>query len=284
MSERKYMTLKDVKLKQPLASVKRAAENGTDALIMPKEFLNTAIGFFLAAGIEYQAVKDTSGYPEDEIKAGLERYREITGSDDYDSPPGVILVSQFDADALFEWMKQIFGTRRDPSLEQYLADRADFAEECYWTHDEGPQIYASTSFDSGEEIEGWIEETLMEPNNMQRLSEWLSDDAVDEIEFEYTAWEPGRYTGRGIYANPKNRRIAEYVSKTVNVRLVKDDSTPTGFALITAFPEIDEQAVPTGRDISADLHKTSAYRDADLVQQLIYDSMCSLDNGNGSAS
>lgn len=46
------MTLKDVKLGQPLASVKRA-ENGTDALIMPKDFLNTVIGFFLAEGIDY---------------------------------------------------------------------------------------------------------------------------------------------------------------------------------------------------------------------------------------
>lgn len=39
MHERKYMTLKDVKLSQPLSSVKRA-ENGADALIMPKAFIH----------------------------------------------------------------------------------------------------------------------------------------------------------------------------------------------------------------------------------------------------
>ena len=120
----------------------------------------------------------------------------------------------------------------------------------------------------------------MEPNNMQRLYDWLSGDTRDEIEFEYTAWEPGRYTGSGIYSNPKNRKIAEYVSKTVNVRLEKNDSTPGGFAFITAFPQIDEQAVPTGRDISADLHKTNAYRDADPIQQLVYDTISNPDYGN----
>lgn len=281
MQERKYMTLKDVTLSQPLASVRRA-ENGTDALVMPEEFLNTVIGFFLAAGMEYEAVKDTSEYPEDEIKSGLRRYSEIISSDDYDSYAGVILISEFDSECLFEWMKQIYGSHRDPSFEQYLEDRAAYAKECYLTHDAGvPQIYASTFFDSKEEMDQWINEALLDPNNMQRMVKWSIDDgAEDSIDIEYTAWEPGRNTGKGIYVDPQTREIAAYICKSVNVRLAKDDDMPDGFCLITAFPQIDEQSVPAGRDITEDLHRSKAYQNADPEQKLIYDALCSPDHRN----
>ncbi len=47
------MTLKDVKLKQPLTEVKLAA-NKNDTLVIPENFANTIARFFEAADIPYR--------------------------------------------------------------------------------------------------------------------------------------------------------------------------------------------------------------------------------------
>ena len=72
-SDKKYMTLKDVKLKQPLTEVKLAA-NKNDTLVIPENFANTIARFFEAADIPYQVIENSKLYPKEKLRAGLQRF------------------------------------------------------------------------------------------------------------------------------------------------------------------------------------------------------------------
>ena len=105
-SDKKYMTLKDVKLKQPLTEVKLAA-NKNDTLVIPENFANTIARFFEAADIPYQVIENF----------------------EYEDP--VLFISKFDSDALFDWTKQLYGDTVDESYQQYLDDQHRQGEEYY---------------------------------------------------------------------------------------------------------------------------------------------------------
>lgn len=122
------MTLKDVRLRQPLASVK-LAENGNDTLVIPCNFVNTLKAFFRCEGIECHVVKTPALYPKDKLDTELKRYQDYSLGF-YRQKPAVI-ISKFDAEDLFKWSLQICGLNKDPSYENYLDDRSVKAAEYY---------------------------------------------------------------------------------------------------------------------------------------------------------
>lgn len=127
-SDKKYMTLKDVKLKQPLTKVK-LADNKKDTLIIPENFENTICRFFEAAGIKYETIRNPKLYPKEKLRAGLQRFEVENEYFEYEDP--VLFISQFDADALFDWTKQLYGDTVDESYQQYLDDQHRQGQEYY---------------------------------------------------------------------------------------------------------------------------------------------------------
>lgn len=128
MADKKYMTFDDIKLQQPLSSVKRT-DKTNDTLIIPANFLTTLERFFDAEEIEYTTIENPSLYPQDKIKAALDRFTELDHVFIMEDP--VLFISPFDADALFEWAKQLYGDTIDPSYRQFLDDQKAESEEYY---------------------------------------------------------------------------------------------------------------------------------------------------------
>ena len=127
-SDKKYMTLKDVKLKQPLTEVK-LADNKKDTLVIPENFENIICRFFEAAGIKYETIRNPKLYPKEKLRAGLQRFEVESEYFEYEDP--VLFISQFDSDALFDWTKQLYGDTVDESYQQYLDDQHRQGEEYY---------------------------------------------------------------------------------------------------------------------------------------------------------
>ena len=127
-SDKKYMTLKDVKLKQPLSEVKLAA-NKKDTLVIPENFENIICRFFEAAGIKYETIRNPKLYPKEKLRAGLQRFEVESEYFEYEDP--VLFISQFDANALFDWTKQLYGDTVDESYQQYLDDQHRQGQEYY---------------------------------------------------------------------------------------------------------------------------------------------------------
>lgn len=128
MADKKYMDFSDIKLHQPLSSVKRT-EKPNDTLIIPENFLTTLERFFDSEGIEYKTIENPSLYPKDKIQAGLDRFTEIDHVFIMEDP--VLFINPFDADALFDWTKQLYGESMDPSYRKYLDDQRAESEEYY---------------------------------------------------------------------------------------------------------------------------------------------------------
>lgn len=127
-SENKYMEFSDITLKNPLSSVKRT-DKKNDTLIIPDNLLPIISRFFEAEDIEYKIIENPALYPADKLKAGLKAYEDCSPTFKHAEP--VLFISAFDAAALFEWSKQLFGETIDPSYQAYLDDRRKEDEEYY---------------------------------------------------------------------------------------------------------------------------------------------------------
>lgn len=126
--EDNYMEFKDIKLKNPLSSVKRT-EKKNDTLIIPDNLLPIISRFFEAEDVEYKIIENPALYPADKLKAGLKAYEDCSPTFKHEEP--VLFITPFDAEALFEWSKQLFGETIDPSYQAYLDDRRRESEEYY---------------------------------------------------------------------------------------------------------------------------------------------------------
>lgn len=131
MADKKYMDFDDIKLQQPLSSVKRT-DKTNDTLIIPANFLTTLERFFDAEGIEYKTIENPSLYPQDKIQAELDRFTQLDHVFVMEDP--VLFISPFDAEALFAWTKQFYGETMDPSYRQYLDDQRAESEEYYYKY------------------------------------------------------------------------------------------------------------------------------------------------------
>ena len=78
-TDKKYMEFKDVQLKTPLLSVKRA-EKGKDTLIVPDGIAAEIKAFLNRDKIEYQIIKNPSLDQKEQLKADMQRYLDIDGS------------------------------------------------------------------------------------------------------------------------------------------------------------------------------------------------------------
>lgn len=131
MKNKKYMTFDDVKLKQPLSEVKRS-QSGNTTLIIPANIRHDIVKFFDHENVKYDLIEEPALYPQEKLDAGIERYEE-TDPGSFRGEEPMLLITQFDADALFEWTKQLYGETIDPSYDQYLEDRRKKADEYYRT-------------------------------------------------------------------------------------------------------------------------------------------------------
>ena len=131
MADKKYMTLDDVKLKQPLTEVKRS-QSGNTTLIIPANIRHDIIKFFDNENVDYELIEEPVLYPQEKLDAGIERY-EATSPGDFEDEEPVLLITQFDVDSLFEWTQQLYGKTIDKSYEKYLDDRSEKADEYYRT-------------------------------------------------------------------------------------------------------------------------------------------------------
>lgn len=123
-----YMSFEDITLKNPLSSVKRTKKQN-DTLIIPDNLLPIISRFFEVEDVKYKTIENPALYPADKLKAGLKAYEDCSPTFLYEEP--VLFISQFDAAALFEWSKQLFGENIDPSYQQYLDDQIKASEEYY---------------------------------------------------------------------------------------------------------------------------------------------------------
>lgn len=123
-----YMSFEDITLKTPLSSVKRT-DKKNDTLIIPDNLLPIIIRFFEAEDVEYKIIENPALYPADKLKAGLKAYEDCSPTFKHEEP--VLFITPFDAEALFEWSKQLFGETIDPSYQAYLDDRRRESEEYY---------------------------------------------------------------------------------------------------------------------------------------------------------
>lgn len=128
MADKRYMTFNDIKLQQPLSSVKHTHKQN-DTLIIPENFLTTLERFFDAERIEYTTIKNPALYSKDKIQAGLDRFTQLDHVFALEEP--VLFISPFDADALFNWTKQLYGETMDASYRQFLDDQKAESEEYY---------------------------------------------------------------------------------------------------------------------------------------------------------
>ena len=131
MEDKRYMDFSDIKLQQPLSNVKRT-EKTNDTLIIPANFLTTMERFFDAEKTEYTTIENPSLYSQDKINASLDRFTELDHVFALEEP--VLFISPFDADALFDWAKQLYGKSMDPSYRQYLDDQRAESEEYYYKY------------------------------------------------------------------------------------------------------------------------------------------------------
>lgn len=127
-----YMTFEEIQLKTPLLNVKRTNKKN-DTLIIPDNLLPIISRFFEAENISYQIIENPALYPADKLKLGLKAYEDCSPVFLYEEP--VLFISPFDANALFEWSKQLFGEHKDPSYQQYLDDQARQSEDYYWKYE-----------------------------------------------------------------------------------------------------------------------------------------------------
>ncbi len=131
MSEKKYMQFGDIKLKTPLSSLKHAKLKN-DTLVVPANIIDSILEFFNYDNIKYTVIENPSLYPKDKLRAGMKRYEDVDEIDFEDEDP-VLLITQFDADTLFNWTLQLFGETIDSSYNQYLEDESEKADEYYRT-------------------------------------------------------------------------------------------------------------------------------------------------------
>ena len=106
MANKKYMTFDDVKLKQALSEVKRS-ENGNTTLIVPQSIIHDILSFFEQENINYELIEEPVLYPQEKLDAGIERYEE-TDPGSFRGEEPMLLITQFNADSLFDWTKQIY--------------------------------------------------------------------------------------------------------------------------------------------------------------------------------
>ena len=123
-----YMSFEDITLKTPLSSVKRT-DKKNDTLVIPDNLLPIISRFFESEDVEYKIIENPALYPADKLKAGLKAYEDCSPTFLYEEP--VLFITPFDAAALFEWSKQLFGKTIDPSYQQYLDDQRKASEEYY---------------------------------------------------------------------------------------------------------------------------------------------------------
>ena len=126
MANKKYMDFADVKLKQPLTDVKRAAGTN-DTLAVPGSIVNAMIRFFHQEQIEYHKIENPALY--EELQADMQRYIDIDSSFTASDP--VLLITPFEKNALFAWSLQTFGETKDPSYQAFLDSERKRGEDCY---------------------------------------------------------------------------------------------------------------------------------------------------------
>lgn len=122
------MRHKDIRLQHPLSDVKRSSSKNS-AIVVPESAVNAIALFFDDANIEYHVIRESFPYPKAKSDKWMARYIEMSSCfNEYDTP--ALLITPFDAEALFEWTKQICKPREecDPSYIAYFNSEKEWAK------------------------------------------------------------------------------------------------------------------------------------------------------------
>lgn len=128
--------LTDIPLKTKLPDVKRSKDEN-DTFFCPSDCADTITSFFMAHEIEYTEIKDPKLYPIEDIDRQIKKYIEplyLPEDIDYvkENYGVTMLITQFDADALFDWAMQILSDeQKDPAYRAYREEKTREAEEYY---------------------------------------------------------------------------------------------------------------------------------------------------------
>lgn len=126
----------EIPLQTKLPDVK-PAEDTNDVFFCPTDCADTIICFFMAHGIPYTRIDDPKLYPVEEIDKQLAKYSDPLylpdDIDDLKETYGITaLITQFDANALFDWAMQILSDENmDPAYRAYREKQTREGEEYY---------------------------------------------------------------------------------------------------------------------------------------------------------
>lgn len=148
------------------------------------------------------------------------------------------------------------------------ATTTDHIERVLDTTAEKPTIN-STSFESKEKMQELVSKCIRDSENKMAMAKWLLSDSKRELSLTYRS--KNEKTGTGIAVDPRSKKIAEYETNEMTVRFAKDDTAKGGFVVVTAFPQLTANAIPTKRDITPDMHATKAYQKGNPVDKTFYD-------------
>lgn len=141
------------------------------------------------------------------------------------------------------------------------------------TNTEKPTL-RSSSFTSKNQMFSVIKEALRDERNLNNINQWLNSDRKNELQIEYTT-KNKNIIGRGVSVDPKTRKIAEYETNSMILRLAKNSSLDHGFAIVTAFPVLTQESKATNRDLRNDMQQTNTYQNANPIDQTLYNIVCS---------
>lgn len=126
--------------------------------------------------------------------------------------------------------------------------------------------YMNSIFNKESDPEFLIEESIMYKST--DIAQWLDCSKHGERQ-EFCVHLPEEdygNVGHGLISNPKTNLIKEYDTNNIRIILQKDNNTPLGFTLITAYPDMTTDNVKeTQRDLQTLIKQTDTYKNADIV-------------------
>lgn len=145
-------------------------------------------------------------------------------------------------------------------------------DEEYLNNDDEPY----GDFEYLENIVGLLLQSELQENLDENRLTFLDDIDVlhDWEKFPKTLHFDGWQASVGVVWDKKNNRLVEKETEYVTIVFRRNRDMYNGFSIITAYPDLSK-GKETGRNISEDLHKTSVYKEGDLVDKAFLNSLVS---------
>lgn len=130
------------------------------------------------------------------------------------------------------------------------------------------ETHADTVFENRENAEYFIKEALF--MHAPSIIDWQENaDNYEPLKLD-TKFSKDMYDekiGRGFLMDEKTNIIREYETEMLRIVLKKQEGTPLGFTLTTAYPNIyaTDSITSTNRDLTPIMQQTAKYEEADVI-------------------